>query len=151
MLDFGYLRFVKQNFGFFDSGSFTVSYNSQREERVNQGGQGNPFANITHQYERTTATGFSFFLDKQLPFRNLFLFGGDFYHERINSPAFTFNPRIHYVHLFRVREFPIMRDLIPADFIFKMRGKRFPTVCGSRAHCVTARLFIKHAPKILRS
>ena len=92
MLDFGYLRFVKQNFGFFDSGSFTVSYNSQREERVNQGGQGNPFANITHQYERTTATGFSFFLDKQLPFRNSFLFGGDFYHERINSPAFTVDP-----------------------------------------------------------
>jgi hemoglobin/transferrin/lactoferrin receptor protein len=92
MLDFGYLRFVKQNFGIFDSGSFTVSYNSQREERVNQGGQGNPFANITHQYERTTATGFSFFVDKRLPFRNTFLFGGDFYHERINSPAFTVDP-----------------------------------------------------------
>lgn len=92
MLDFGYLRYVKQNLGFFDSGSFTVSYNSQREERVNQGGQGNPSANITHQYERTTATGFSFFLDKNLPLRNAFLFGGDFYHERINSPAFTVNP-----------------------------------------------------------
>ena len=92
MLDFGYLRYIKQNLGFFDSGSFTVSYNSQREERVNQGGQGNPFANITHQYERTNVTGFSFFLDKQLPFRNTFLVGGDFYHERINSPAFTVNP-----------------------------------------------------------
>ena len=92
MLDFGYLRYVKQNLGFFDSGSFTVSYNSQREERVNQGGQGNPLGTITHQYERTTSTGASFFLDKQLPFRNSFLFGGDFYHERINSPAFTVNP-----------------------------------------------------------
>lgn len=93
MLDFGYLRYVKQNFGFFDSASFTVSYNSQREERVNQGGQGDPFGTITHQYERTTATGFSFFLDKELPFRNSFLVGGDFYHERLNFPAFTFNPR----------------------------------------------------------
>ncbi len=92
MLDFGYLRYVKQNLGFFDSGSFTVSFNSQREERVNQGGQGNPAGGITHQYERTTATGFSFFLDKQLPFRNSFIFGGDFYHEKLNSPAFTFNP-----------------------------------------------------------
>ncbi len=55
-LDFGYLRYVKQNLGFFDSGSFTVSYNSQREERVNQGGQGNPFNNITHQPERTRIT-----------------------------------------------------------------------------------------------
>ncbi len=92
MLDFGYVRYVKQNLGIFDSGSFTVSYNSQREERVNQGGQGNPFGTITHQYERTTATGFSFFLDKNLPFRNAFLVGGDFYHERINSPAFTADP-----------------------------------------------------------
>lgn len=92
MLDFGYLRYVKQNFGFFDSASFTVSYNSQREERVNQGGQGNPFGTITHQYERTTSTGFSFFLDKELAFRNSFLVGGDFYHERLNFPAYTFNP-----------------------------------------------------------
>lgn len=92
MLDFGYLRYVKQNLGFFDSGSFTLSFNSQREERVNQGGQGNPAANITHQYERTTATGFSFFLDKLLPFRNAFIFGGDYYHEKLNSPAFTVNP-----------------------------------------------------------
>ncbi len=92
MLDFVYLRYVKQNFGIFDAASFTVSFNSQREERVNQGGQGNPFGTITHQYERTSATGFSFFLDKQLPKRNSFLFGGDYYFEKINSPAFTFNP-----------------------------------------------------------
>lgn len=92
MLDFGYVRYVKQNFGFFDTASFTASYNSQREERVNQGGQGNPTGDITHQYERTTATGASFFLDRELPFRNSFLIGGDFYRERVNSPAFTFNP-----------------------------------------------------------
>ncbi len=91
MLDFGYLRYVKQNLGFFDSASFTVSYNSQREERVNQGGQGNPFGDITNQYERTSTTGFQFFFDKQLPLRNTFLFGGDFYHEKVNSPAFTTN------------------------------------------------------------
>lgn len=103
MLDFGYLRYAKQNLGFFDSGSFTVSYNSQREERINQGGQGNPFGDITNQYERTTATGFSFFLDKQLPYRNSFLFGGDFYHEKINSPAFTTNPVTGAVRLSRPR------------------------------------------------
>lgn len=103
MLDFGYLRFVKQNLGIFDSGSFTISYNSQREERVNQGGQGNPSANISHQYERTTATGFSFFLDKSLPFRNTFLFGGDLYHERINSPAFTVSPATNTFFLSRPR------------------------------------------------
>ena len=92
MLDFGYLRYVKENFGFFDSASFTVSYNTQREERVNQGGQGNPAGTITHLYERTNSTGFNFFMGKELPARNSFLFGGDFYHERLKYPAFTFNP-----------------------------------------------------------
>lgn len=95
MLDFGYLRYVKQNFGIFDAASFTVSFNSQREERVNQGGQGNPLAAITNQYERTSATGFSFFFDKQLPARNSFLFGGDYYFEKINSPAFTTNLNVN--------------------------------------------------------
>lgn len=90
MLDFGYVRFVKQNFGFFDGASFTASYNTQREERVNQGGQGNPAGDITHQKERTSSTGFSFFLDKTFA-RNAFLIGGDFYHERFKSPAFTTN------------------------------------------------------------
>lgn len=103
MLDFGYLRYVKQNFAGFDAASFTVSYNSQREERVNQGGQGNPSGAITHQYERTSATGFSFFLDKQLPKRNSFLVGGDYYFEKINSPAYTFNPANNTVTLSRPR------------------------------------------------
>jgi len=103
MLDFGYLRYVKQNFAGFDSASFTISYNSQREERVNQGGEGDPFGTVTHQYERTSATGFSFFLDKSLPQRNSFLVGGDFYSERLNSPAFTFNPRNNSTILSRPR------------------------------------------------
>ena len=103
MLDFGYLRYVKQNFGFFDTASLTFSLNSQREERVNQGGQGNPLAGVTHQYERTTATGFSFFLDKQLPKRNALLVGGDYYFEKINAPAFTFNPANNSTVLSRPR------------------------------------------------
>ncbi len=90
MLDFGYLRYVKQNLGPFDNGSFTVSYNTQREERVNQGGQGNPFGDITHQYERTSTWGGSFFLDKRIG-SNTFLVGGDLYHEGLNSPAYTVN------------------------------------------------------------
>lgn len=103
MLDFGYLRYVKQKFVGFDSVSVAVSYNSQREERVNQGGQGDPFGNITYQYERTSALGFNFFLDKKLPFRNTFLVGGDIYGERVNSPAFTVNPRTNASFLSRPR------------------------------------------------
>ena len=93
MLDFGYVRYVQQNFLGFDEASFTASYNSQREERVNQGGQGDPFGNITHQYERTTAIGGSFFLGKTLPYRHSIVIGGDLYSEGINSPAYTVNPR----------------------------------------------------------
>jgi hemoglobin/transferrin/lactoferrin receptor protein len=91
MLDFGYLRYTRQGFGFFDSLSATVSYNSQREERINQGGQGNPSATITNDKERTTAIGFSFFLDKQFK-RNSFLFGGDIYRDKVTAPSFSTNP-----------------------------------------------------------
>lgn len=92
MLDFFYARYHKQGVGFFDNASFTFSYNTQREERVNQGGQGNPLGAITHQYERTKVAGFSFFFDKQLTRDNTLLLGGDVYHERVIAPAFTFSP-----------------------------------------------------------
>lgn len=92
MLDFGYVRYLKQGFGFFDNLSSTVSFNSQREERVNQGGQGNPLAAITHDKERTSAAGFSFFLDKQFSKRNSFVFGGDLYRDGVDAPSFTFQP-----------------------------------------------------------
>ena len=91
MLDFAYLRYFKQNVGFFDNFSANVSYNSQREERVNQGGQGNPLDAITNDKERTTTVGFAFYLDKQLA-RNNFLFGGDFYHDRVSAPSFNTDP-----------------------------------------------------------
>ena len=51
--------------GFFDNAQFTFSYNGQREERVNQGGQGNPLAAITNQRERTNVFGFNFYVDKR--------------------------------------------------------------------------------------
>lgn len=103
MLDFGYLRYVEQGFGPFDGASFTLSYNSQREERVNQGGQGNPFGDITHQYERTSTWGGSFFLDKQLGRNNAFLVGGDYYAEHLNAPAYIHNPVTNVVTLSRPR------------------------------------------------
>jgi hemoglobin/transferrin/lactoferrin receptor protein len=103
MLDFGYLRYLKQGLGFFDHGSFTGSFNSQREERVNQGGQGNPVGDITHQYERTTTLGTSFFVDKATRWNNLVLIGGDFYSERINSPAYIYSPVTQRVTLSRPR------------------------------------------------
>ena len=85
MTDLFYARLSKQNLGFFDNASFTFSYNSQREERVNQGGQGNPLGAITYQRERTNVLGFNFYLDKQLGERNTFLFGADVYRDNIHA------------------------------------------------------------------
>ena len=102
MLDFGYLRYFTQNVGFFDNLSANVSYNSQREERVNQGGQGNPLAVITNDKERTTTWGFGFYLDKQLA-RNDFLIGGDYYHDTVNAPSFNSDPANRIVTLVRPR------------------------------------------------
>jgi outer membrane receptor protein involved in Fe transport len=92
MTDTFYVRLFRQNLGFFDNGSFTFSYNGQREERINQGGQGNPAGAITNQRERTNVFGFNFYLDKQIGDRNTFLIGADVYRDKINAPAFTTDP-----------------------------------------------------------
>jgi hemoglobin/transferrin/lactoferrin receptor protein len=92
MLDFFYTRYDKQSLGWFDTVSLSYSYNTQREERVNQGGNGNPNGAITHQYERATTNGAQTQLAKQWAARNSLVIGGDFYYDRIKAPAFTVNP-----------------------------------------------------------
>jgi outer membrane receptor protein involved in Fe transport len=92
MTDTFYARLFRQNLWIFDNGSLTFSYNGQREERINQGGNGNPAGAITNQRERTNVLGFNFYLDKQIGDRNTFLFGSDVYHDKIHAPASTFDP-----------------------------------------------------------
>ena len=92
MTDTFYARLFRQNLGVFDNASFTFSYNGQREERINQGGNGNPTGAITNQRERTNVVGFNFYLDKKIGERNSVLFGADVYHDKIHAPAFTLNP-----------------------------------------------------------
>jgi hemoglobin/transferrin/lactoferrin receptor protein len=97
MSDIFYARLIKQNLGFFDTASFTFSYNGQREERINQGGNGNPFGAITNQRERTNVLGFNFYVDRQVGERNTILLGADVYHDKIAAPAFTTDPVSHVV------------------------------------------------------
>jgi len=92
MTDLFYARVFQQNLALFDNASFTFSYNGQREERINQGGQGNPAAAITNHRERTNVLGFNFYLDKQHGERNTVLFGADVYRDKIKAPANTFEP-----------------------------------------------------------
>jgi hemoglobin/transferrin/lactoferrin receptor protein len=93
MTDTFYARLFRQELWIFDNGSFTVSYNGQREHRINQGGQGNPAGAITNQRERTNVLGFNFYLDKQIGDNNTFLMGADVYRDKIKAPAFTFDPQ----------------------------------------------------------
>lgn len=92
MTDSFYTRLVRQNLWIFNHGSFTFSYNGQREERINQGGNGNSTGEITNQRERTNVIGFNFYLDKQTGDRNTFLVGADVYRDTINAPASSFDP-----------------------------------------------------------
>ncbi|MBX9604421.1 MAG: TonB-dependent receptor [Bryobacteraceae bacterium] len=91
MLDFGYLRYTRFAARWVDQASVTVSYNTQREERVNQGGLGNPNATITSQYERMKVWGTNFFVTKRIAANDL-LVGGDGYWERAVAPSYTLNP-----------------------------------------------------------
>ncbi|HYP51921.1 MAG TPA: TonB-dependent receptor, partial [Pyrinomonadaceae bacterium] len=103
MLDFGYLRYFRQQVGPFDSFSATVSFNSQREERVNQGGQGNFLGAVTHDYERTNAFGVSFNFDKQFSPRHNFLLGGDLYRDTVEAVSFNADPLTNESEIVRPR------------------------------------------------
>ncbi|MBL8178019.1 MAG: TonB-dependent receptor [Bryobacterales bacterium] len=102
MLDFGYLRYQTFAAGPFDQVSITASYNAQREERVNQGGQGNPAGTITHQYEKTRAAGLQFVLARRWR-RVDWLLGGEGYREGITAPSFAANPVSGAVTIVRPR------------------------------------------------
>lgn len=91
MLDFGYARYHRYSSGFFDQVTAGLSYNAQREERVNQGGQGNPLASISHQYERVAAWGVNFIAEKRLGPHDWSM-GGEAYLERVAAPAYNYNP-----------------------------------------------------------
>ncbi len=95
MLDFFYGRYERFDAGLFDTFSLSYSYNGQREERVNQGGNGNPLGGITHQYERTIVHGVQAQAAKQHEggrHRNNLVMGGEFYYDRVRAPAYTYNP-----------------------------------------------------------
>src|SRR4030095_14705986 len=90
-LDLFYTRLERHGLGWFDHGAFTYSINSQREERVNQGGRGSRPAPIGHEPERTTSNAFQAALNKSMS-RSSFQVGGDVQFEKLVSDAFNINP-----------------------------------------------------------
>ncbi len=91
MSDLFYLRLDRFQLGAFDRASLTYSYNAQREERLNQGGNGNPLAAITHEPERTRVHGVQGFLDKIFRQHDV-LFGGEYYDEAMRAPSYQVDP-----------------------------------------------------------
>jgi len=91
-MDLFYLKYEKLGLGWFDNFTATYSFNSQREERVNQGGNGNPRASINFEPERTNVNGFQAQAGKQLGERHSLFFGAEFYHERVDAPSEGLNP-----------------------------------------------------------
>jgi outer membrane receptor protein involved in Fe transport len=91
MLDFFYGRYERFGAGPFDTFALSYSYNAQREERVNQGGNGNPLGAITHQYERTAVHGAQGQAARQWSIIHLVV-GGEFYYDRVRAPSFAFDP-----------------------------------------------------------
>jgi hemoglobin/transferrin/lactoferrin receptor protein len=91
-LDLFFLRYERIGAGWFDEMSFTGSINSQYEERVNQGGNGNPRAAINSEPERTNVFGVQGTARKQLAPRVSLAVGGDFYPESMSAPSVGLNP-----------------------------------------------------------
>ncbi|MEI6669051.1 MAG: TonB-dependent receptor [Acidobacteriota bacterium] len=92
MMDAAYIKYHRAGFGIFDQVTATYSFNTQREERVNQGGNGNRFASITHEFERMYVHGAQIKAVTRLGDRHELLIGGELYPERIKAPSFAFNP-----------------------------------------------------------
>jgi outer membrane receptor protein involved in Fe transport len=91
-LDLFYARYERTRAGWFDSATVTGSVNSQYEERVNQGGNGNPRATINREPERTTVFGLQGALRKRLSTRASMVVGGDFHPEHMTAPSIGVNP-----------------------------------------------------------
>ncbi len=92
MLDFFYVRYERFQPRWFDSLSLSYSLNTQREERVNQGGNGNPNGSITFQREHTYVCGTQVQAIKQWNTRNSLSMGGELYFDSVRAPAHTLNP-----------------------------------------------------------
>lgn len=114
MNDIFYIRYDKVDLGWLDGVTATYSFNTQREERVNQGGNGNPRASINHEYERVSVHGVSAYANKLIGSRQNLLFGGEFYNERIHAPAFGTNPVTNAV--------TIRRPRIPDNALYRSGG-----------------------------
>ncbi len=91
MADVGFVRLERLRAGWLDRVAVSYSFNAQREERVNQGGNGNPRAAVNHEPERTVVHGGQASAQRQLG-RHALALGGDAYFESLRAASFGFSP-----------------------------------------------------------
>jgi len=90
-MDFAYLKYEGTAAAWFDSWSVGTSFSAQREERVNQGGSGNPAASINHEPERTQTYGAQALLTK-LTRKHAASFGADLYFDDVHTHSYGVDP-----------------------------------------------------------
>lgn len=113
MSDLFYVRLDQFRMKGIDRASITYSYNGQREERINQGGNGNPVGAITHEPERMRVHGVQGFLDKIIAGNDLLL-GAEYYDEVISAPSFSVDPVTNAI--------TIRRGRVPDNAMYKSGG-----------------------------
>jgi outer membrane receptor protein involved in Fe transport len=91
-LDVFYVKYNRANVGIFDQVTTTYSFNTQKEERVNQGGNGNKNAAINHEFERMYSHGLQVKATARIGERQELLLGGEVYPEHIKAPSYAYNP-----------------------------------------------------------
>ena len=92
MADHFHARLEKLRAGWLDRVTLTYAFSAQREERVNQGGNGNPRASVNHEPERTVAHGLQAAAQRSAGRHDLML-GADAFRETIAAPSFASNPQ----------------------------------------------------------
>jgi hemoglobin/transferrin/lactoferrin receptor protein len=89
-LNFGYMRYEKQRLGFLDFLNATFSINSQRDGSIKQNQKITD--SITTDNSRINAYGYSVQGTTHFKGKNILVFGGESYDERISSTRFMFDP-----------------------------------------------------------
>ncbi|MBI2956116.1 MAG: TonB-dependent receptor, partial [Acidobacteria bacterium] len=92
ILDFFYVRYEKQPAGWLDSLTGTFSYNSQRDDRTEQGGSGNALAAISDEFNDVDAFGYQVQASAHLGAHQSVVFGGEIYDEYIDSTRTRIDP-----------------------------------------------------------
>jgi len=87
-VDLATVRYEHLNPGFVDLLGVSYSWNAQYEERVNQGGNGNPTAAINHEPERTATHAFQVRAQKAAGSHTV-SFGGDLSFDEVTGVSFA--------------------------------------------------------------